>query len=1030
MRLLILTLSMFLTTLTLMGQKQADNWYFGRYAGIEFSSGEPNSILDGQLFTAEGCATLSDSLGNLLLYTDGITVWNGDHFIVDNGTDLLGNPSSTHSGIIVPHPCNQDQYYVFTSAIGTSNEGINYSIVDLTENSGTGKVIEKNTNLIPAATEKLTAVGHCNGTDYWIIAHGWNNNRFHAFQLTCNGIENEVISNIGSTHPIISGQSIGQMKISPNGRYLAVATRTTNGIAELFKFNNATGAISDLIALPTIGSEYGVEFSADNKKLYYASHLGNIQKIFQYDLTNDNASNIIASRILINPDDTLGFVYGIQGGLQLANNGKIYSSYSSRPYLSSIENPTQEGVASNYQHESVDLLGRNAAWGLPTLVQSFLFDPASSNFSLDKTCEGDSTQFYAATSSSYASWNWNFDDPASGNNTSSIENPKHLFSDTGTFTVILIAETYCQIDTIVQEIYITEKPTANAGNDTSICFGDSLQLGIGSTNINFTYLWTPSSGLSDNSTLQPFAKPSQSQSYILSINSGNQCFDYDTINLGIGPVIDAGADIWMCAGDTATLGGSPTGDHNASFLWTPADSLSDDTIANPLAFPDTSTVYTLTVTDSIGCSRQDTIEVIIGTKKGDNGFTHLGACEEIQQFTDTSHTPFTNWSWDLGFSNMSILQNPSHAYLFETGTIPITLIAWDSLNACVRDTMHDTLTLFSLQVDLGGDRAICQGDSVTLGSDPTASGSSDITYEWTPASILDDPSSSNPKASPSSSLYCYLNTYPTQYPACSVYVRHVISVSPQINVDAGDDTTICLGESVTIGPSLVDTSIQYQWSPNTYLDNDDIPNPTTTPDASITYFVDVSRGLCSSSDSININVLPIPEVSALVDNEKSVTILADESIEITGSISNADSFAWTPSSWLSDNSILNPIATPEDDITYFLTGFNGACTAVDSVYISIIKEILVTLPSSFTPNQDGQNDLLTLITEGIDHLNYFNIYDRWGNMLFSSNSLTQGWDGTNVNIESQNIGTYYYEYEVVGLDNNLYQKSGSIVLIK
>ena len=91
-------------------QSPADWWYFGHNAGVEFQSGNPVGVTDGQLFTTEGCASISDPLGDLLFYTDGSTVWDKLHNIMPNGLGLLGNSSATQSAIIVPAPGNPDEY--------------------------------------------------------------------------------------------------------------------------------------------------------------------------------------------------------------------------------------------------------------------------------------------------------------------------------------------------------------------------------------------------------------------------------------------------------------------------------------------------------------------------------------------------------------------------------------------------------------------------------------------------------------------------------------------------------------------------------------------------------------------------------------------------------------------------------------------------------------------------------------------------------------------------------------------------------
>ena len=153
----------FLYEIACFGQKEASNWYFGDRAGIRFNNdGTVTELTNGKLSTIEGCTTISDANGNLLFYTDGVTVWNRNHNAMPNGFGLFGDPSSTQSAIVVPQPNNPNLYYIFTVDTSVNqndpNYGFNYSVVDMTLNVGLGNVTTKNSNLLPVSSEKVTAV--------------------------------------------------------------------------------------------------------------------------------------------------------------------------------------------------------------------------------------------------------------------------------------------------------------------------------------------------------------------------------------------------------------------------------------------------------------------------------------------------------------------------------------------------------------------------------------------------------------------------------------------------------------------------------------------------------------------------------------------------------------------------------------------------------------------------------------------------------------------------------------------------------
>ncbi|MBI9041294.1 T9SS type B sorting domain-containing protein [Lutibacter sp.] len=426
-------------------QKEAAIWYFGQYAGLDFNSGAPVVLTNGQLNTFEGCATISDYLGNLLFYTDGVTVWNKNHLVMPNGTGLLGNASSTQSAIIVPKPGNLNQYYIFTvddrnTTSPLSTNGIRFSTIDLTLNGGLGDVIpaQKNLTLVAQAYEKITAVKHADSNSFWVIS--FIQNRFLAWRVDAAGVNTTpIISNVSNAL-----DSRGYLKVSPDGKKIACANFGTGSSLMIYDFNPATGIVSNEIQLSfdtTNDIPYGVEFSMQSQKLYVTTSQlsGNIHsppgKLYQYNMAS---ANISASRILIHSSNV-----NTRGGLQLAIDGKIYRALSitttsqiGTAYLGVINNPESDGIACNYVHNAIDVSNgnpnRKVVEGLPPFIQSFFLSSISSK----KYCFGDATEFTINSTAPPTSVLWNFGDPASGiNNTSTIINPTHIFSSPGNYTI-------------------------------------------------------------------------------------------------------------------------------------------------------------------------------------------------------------------------------------------------------------------------------------------------------------------------------------------------------------------------------------------------------------------------------------------------------------------------------------------------------------------------------------------------------------------------------------------------------------------
>ena len=451
-------------------QKEAAIWYFGENAGLDFNTGAPVPLNDGVLVTQEGCATISDFNGSLLFYTDGITVWNRNHVPMPNGTGLLGHPSSTQSGIIVPLPGNPSQYYVFTVAEGGMANGLQYSIVDITLNGGLGDVMVKNQPLQTPVLEKLTAVSHDNGTDIWVLAHAYGSDTFYAYLVTPTGlVATPVITNVGFGYPILDqGRGTrGYMKVSPDGSKVIMATSRH---VEILQFNAVTGVFSNPIELdnsfpdPPFGwgiVHYGAEFSSDSNMLYLTSHYFN--STGNSDHTIDQFEvNIYDQNTIYNSITRITSLNRTEiGALQLAIDGKIYASIFDEDYLAVINNPNAKGAAANFVQNGVTLSSGTCRLGLPPFIQSFfIVGLTAENF-----CLGDATEFSVSSSDPITSILWDFGD----GNTSTLENPTNTYAAPGIYTVEVTINTATDTKLETKEITIYDTPVANTIGDIVGC---------------------------------------------------------------------------------------------------------------------------------------------------------------------------------------------------------------------------------------------------------------------------------------------------------------------------------------------------------------------------------------------------------------------------------------------------------------------------------------------------------------------------------------------------------------------------------
>ncbi len=464
-----------LISTTSFAQKEAAIWYFGEKAGLDFNSGSPVSITNGKIITNEGCASISDKNGNVLFYTDGSIVYNKSHQAMPNGNGLLGHKSSTQSAIIVPKPNNPYVYYIFTvdqplpdnvddntlNDEDPPNNGLNYSEVDLRLDNGLGDIPsnKKNIHLITynpdnneevkfKCSEKITAVQHGDGISFWVITHFLDN--FYSFKVSNNGVNTIPIKSLTSLNVPLGGyltNAIGYLKISPNGRKLAIAnssfktnnelgpkgeTRRNTGNVWLFDFNSTTGVVNNGITLISGTNPYGVEFSAKSKKMYVSVNQYNSDGIsigsslFQYNLKE---TNIINSKIeIVNSQK-------VAGALQLGIDEKIYRSgydisKQGGEKLSVINNPELDGAACNYLVDEIDLKGKKVFLGLPPFITSlFLY-----SFNYESNCFGSPTHFYFNSTEKVDSVIWNFGDGFS----STEKDTFHTYLAAGDYKVTLI----------------------------------------------------------------------------------------------------------------------------------------------------------------------------------------------------------------------------------------------------------------------------------------------------------------------------------------------------------------------------------------------------------------------------------------------------------------------------------------------------------------------------------------------------------------------------------------------------------------
>jgi gliding motility-associated-like protein len=510
------------------------------------------------------------------------------------------------------------------------------------------------------------------------------------------------------------------------------------------------------------------------------------------------------------------------------------------------------------------------------------------------------------------------------------------------------------------------------------------------------YNWNfgdPASGLANTSTLPtPTHTFSSAGTFIVKLKvalPGNQCADSATFPVKVFPGFRPGfLDSGGCVNNPFKFFDTTATDYGVidSWSWNFGDlsTLGDTShIKNPLwtyATPGVKAV-TLIVTNDKGCV--DTAEVNIDVLAKPTitlAFNDALICIPDSITLNASGTGTFNWTPLVNIINAN---TPSPTVF---PVVDTWYVAHLDDNGCVNvDSVHIRIAA-SVSLQARGDTTICLTDAVQLNVVTNATA-----FVWTPAATLNNPNIANPVATPVDpvTIYQVLATIGTCFANDEVIVRTI----PYPTAALGPDEIVCFNKSAQLNATAVGNS--FTWSPTKYLSDSTILNPIATPPRTTTYILTVrdNRG-CPKPARDTIVVYVNPRIRAFAGRDTIVVV--NQPLQFTGS--GGVTYHWSPSTGLTNPNIYNPIGVYGlniDSVKYKLVVTDGA-NCSDSAYVTVrVFKVKPTIfvPTAFTPNGDGLNDTVYPITVGIKKINYFSIYNRWGELVFTSNEDRRGWDG-------------------------------------
>jgi gliding motility-associated-like protein len=264
---------------------------------------------------------------------------------------------------------------------------------------------------------------------------------------------------------------------------------------------------------------------------------------------------------------------------------------------------------------------------------------------------------------------------------------------------------------------------------------------------------------------------------------------------------------------------------------------------------------------------------------------------------------------------------------------------------------------------------------------------------------------------------------------CIIGKEVTIEPAQSIQVETIGDTTICEGQSVSLITSS--NSEVLNWLPTSGLDNPAARDPVATPIVTTTYVVTAGELGCVNRDTITVRVVPKIEIAVTPDSdiEESIPFQLEARSAQLDNIPGSK-YSWFPPTGLNNTGIPNPVATVLSSNTYTVRGTTPeGCSAEASVTLTVIPPDWIYVPTAFSPNRDGKNDVLYLNVKGVKEFSYWRIYNRWGQLVFQTNDISAGWDGRFQGNEP--IGGVY-TFQLLGTTERgkIIHQEGSILLLR
>lgn len=593
-----------------------------------------------------------------------------------------------------------------------------------------------------------------------------------------------------------------------------------------------------------------------------------------------------------------------------------------------------------------------------------------------------------------------------------INTGPNIVDSTSYYVTVTDANGCVNYDSIKLEVRL--RPEIMISNDTFVCPGDTVPIWVeGGFGVQRAG-WRFDGSIGDSTFIsttraEANAFPTQSTYYIGEVEAIWGCDNTDSVLVyHIAP--DAGEDSTICEGDSLRLQGGG----GRLYSWSPATGLSNANVAEPWAFPATTTTYTVTVTDSLGCVDSDevTITVLPAPPIQITGDLELCLFDTANLIANGG----VSYRWITDDPTISSLTAAQVTARPQVDTRYI--LRGEGANGCFANDTVD-LTINPLpNVDAGPDIFVCRNEPAIL------QGSGALNYSWTPQQWLNDPFTQNPTALPNSNTRFRL--VGTDINGCSNRDSMRVIVTQLPDATVSPDDSICLYQNITF--RVRGNASRYVWSTG-----EETQNITVEPRQSTVYWViPYGRNDCPA-DTLFIDLYVEENLPRAAFEPEVTEGFVQLDVPFINESQFATNFLWEfgdDSTSTSTDIIVNHLYREKGQyiVTLFADNDIGCPDSVQHKIIDVWGEE-VFLPTAFTPNEDGNNDDYYVPNGGFSSMDV-RIFNRWGRLIYQSTDPNFRWDGNDPQGRAVPEGVYVIQLEARRFSGGVTRQTGTITLIR